>query len=75
MKAAQILSEKGGDEKSIEAVLEDSISKSYEKKKPTAFAEFRISSLMKQLKQVREDTKARVERKQALTDKERVFSS
>jgi splicing factor 3A subunit 3 len=55
-------------EKMINSQLED-----FNKKKPIAEAEFIIQKLTAHLAQVREDTKAHVERKQALTEKERVI--
>ncbi len=53
--------------------LEESLFKTYEKNKPIAFTEYKIVNYMKHLSEIREDTKAHIERKQALTDKERVI--
>ncbi|KAJ3270109.1 hypothetical protein HDV01_000550 [Terramyces sp. JEL0728] len=44
----------------------------YEKNKQLAETEYNITLIMKHLKEVREDTKAHIERKQALTEKERL---
>lgn len=45
------------------------------KRKATAFKEFMITKLVEALGEFREETKSNVERKQALTDKERAVSS
>jgi splicing factor 3A subunit 3 len=46
---------------------------SLDEKKPVLEKEFMITKIVFHLKIVREDTKAHVERKQALTEKERVY--
>jgi splicing factor 3A subunit 3 len=50
----------------------DYVELKYQKSKPTAYLEFLISKYVSILKEVREETRGHVERKQALTDKERV---
>jgi hypothetical protein len=60
----------------LEKASKEAAELEYQKKKPTALVEFLITKYISAvLAPVREETKGHVERKQALTDKERVCVS
>ncbi|KAI8894126.1 hypothetical protein BC833DRAFT_606006 [Globomyces pollinis-pini] len=66
------LSQIKGDQANTEEAIKASKEQEYEKHRPLAYAEYIVSQYMEQLSEIRDDTKAHVERKQALTEKERM---
>lgn len=74
LKGVSALKSKGlKDTKAIrEKNAKESAEVEYQKQKPTAILEFLITHYMTILKSIRDDTRGYVERKQALTEKERV---